>query len=328
MTPLMTVSCLRAVLIWLLLAPLLTAQTSTWRPVYLARDGLVSSAHYGAAMAGYRMLAQGGNAIDAAVAASFASTVVEPSRAGIGGDLFILIYWAQTNEVKFINVCGWAPRKATIHRFRELGGLKKEGALGPVVPGAPAGLLLASEKYGRLSREKLLAPAIELAQDGFVVSENLQNVFHRNLPRLAPFPTTTRKWFRDGRPVRMGDVVVQKDLANTFRRIAAQGHGGFYGGPVAKRIVEALAGGGGLMELSDLAEFTAEETTPAHVNYKGYDVYGVPPQSQGPVMLEAMKTLEGIDLKAMGHNSADYIHYVAEALKLAFADREKYIADP
>ncbi len=328
MTPLTTVSSLRAVLIWLLLAPLLTAQTSMWRPVYLARDGLVSSAHYGAAMAGYRMLAQGGNAIDAAVAASFASTVVEPSRAGIGGDLFILIYWAQTNEVKFINACGWAPRKATIGRFRELGGLKKEGALGPVVPGAPAGLLLASEKYGRLSREKLLAPAIELAQDGFVVSENLQNVFRRNLPRLAPFPTTTRKWFRDGRPVRMGDVVVQKDLANTFRRIAAQGHGGFYGGPVAKRIVEALAGGGGLMELSDLAEFTAEETTPAHVSYKGYDVYGVPPQSQGPVMLEAMKTLEGIDLKAMGHNSADYIHYVAEALKLAFADREKYIADP
>ena len=139
--------------------PTARSQTSTWRPVYLGTDGMVATAHYGSAMAGYKMLAQGGNAVDAAIAAGFASTVVEPSRAGIGADAFILIYLAETKEVVFINGGGWAPRRATAEFFRQRGGLEKDGPLGPVVPGAPAGLLRASERYGRLGRDKLLAPA-------------------------------------------------------------------------------------------------------------------------------------------------------------------------
>jgi len=135
-------------------------------------------------------------------------------------------------------------------------------------------------------------------------------------------------WMQDGETVDMGDVVVQRDLGQTFRRIASQGHDGFYKGTTAERIVEFLGQGGGIMELADLAEFAAEETKPLHVNYKGYDVYSVPPPTQGHVMLQALKVLEGYDLQAMGHNSADYIHHIAEALKLAFADREAFIGDP
>lgn len=314
-------------LIVLSAGPLL-AQTSTWRPVVLGMEGMISSGHYAASMAGYKMLAQGGNAIDAAVAAGFASTVVEPSRAGIGGDLFILIYLAKTKEVKFINGTGWAPRRATIEAIQARGGQKLDGPAAPLVPGAVDGLLLAAQKYGRLPRQQLLGPSIELAERGFAVSENLQNVLRRNQKRLAPFPSTTRVWFRNGEPVLMGEVIVAKDLADTFRRIASDGRQGFYGGPIARRIVEFLAKDGGLLEESDFAEFAAEEAQPLHVRYKGYDLYGCPPNSHGHVMLQALNILEGFDLKRMGHNSADYIHHLTEALKLAFADRDAFVGDP
>ena len=313
------------VLFW---AGLLSGQTSTWRPVYLGMDGMVATAHYSTAMAGYKMLRQGGNAVDAAAAAGFASTVVEPSRSGIGGDAFILIYRAKTKEVIFINGGGWAPKRATVEFFQAKGGIDLDGPLSPVVPGAPAALLLAQEKYGKLKREQVLAPAIELAESGFVVSENLQNVLRTNVERLQKFPSALPVWFRDGQPVQMGDIVVRKNLGRTLRRIAARGRDGFYKGPIAENIVDFLGRNGGIMELSDLAEFEAEETQPLHVRYRGYDVYGVGLPTQSPVMLEALKILEGFDLKAMGHNSADYIHHVVEALKLAFADRDAYIGDP
>jgi len=309
-------------------AALLQAQTSTWRPVYLGMDGMVATAHYATAMAGYRMLAQGGNAVDAAAAAGFASTVVEPSRSGIGGDAFILIYRAKTKEVLFINGGGWAPKRATAEFFQKRGGLELDGPLSPVVPGAPAAWLLALEKYGTLKREQVLAPAIELAERGFVISENLQNVLGLNVKRLQAFPSSTAVWFRDGQALRMGDVVIRKNLGQTLRRIAAQGRDGFYKGAVAGNIVAFLGRSGGIMDASDLAEFQAEEAPPLRVRYRGYDVYGVGLPTQSPVMLQALKILEGFDLKAMGHNSADYIHSVVEALKLAFADREVHIGDP
>jgi gamma-glutamyltranspeptidase/glutathione hydrolase len=309
-------------------AALLSGQTSTWRPVYLGMDGMVATAHYATAMAGYKMLAQGGDAVDAAAAACFASTVVEPSRSGIGGDAFILIYRAKTNEVVFINGGGWAPKRATAEFFQSKGGIPLDGALSPVTPGAPAALLLALAKYGTLKRDLVLAPAIELAERGFVVSENLEGVLRSNVKRLQVFPSSLPVWFRDGQPLRMGDVVVRKNLGTTLRRIAVQGRDGFYRGPVAENTVRFLSSHGGIMEAADLAEFEAEATKPLHVRYRGYDVYGVGLPTQAPVMLEALKILEGFDLKAMGHNSADYIHHVAEALNLAFADRDAYIGDP
>ncbi|MBI3695719.1 MAG: gamma-glutamyltransferase [Acidobacteria bacterium] len=313
-------------LFWLLLP--LYAQTSTWRPVVMGLDGMVVAGHYATAQAGYRMLAQGGNAIDAAAAAALASTVVEPSRAGIGGHSTILIYLAKTGEVKFINGNGWAGQKATPELLKARGGIPLDGPLSPLVPGSVDGLLLAAEKYGRLERQKLLAPSIELAERGFVVSENLHNVFRRNAERLGPFPSTTAMWFPGGEPVRMGDVIVEKDLGQTLRRIASGGREAFYKGPIARRIGEFLQKAGGILEASDLAGFSAGEEEPLHVRYKGYELYMAPPSSYSHVMLEALNIVEGFDLKAMGHNSAAYLHHVTEALKLAFADRDARMADP
>ena len=318
---------LRAAGIAALLCAALAGQTSTWRPVYLAREGMVATAHYSTAMAGYRMLAQGGNAIDAAVAAGFASTAAEPSRSGIGGDLFLLVYLARERKVVCINGGGWAPKRATAELFRARG-LSQEGALSPVTPGAPAALLLAARRYGRLDRSKLLAPAIELAERGSPVSENLEGVFRRNAERLKLFRSTAAAWFPGGQLPRMGDVLPRRELAATLRGIADGGHDAFYKGAAARRLVEFLQQHGGIMEADDLAEFAAEETAPLHVRYRGYDVYGVPPQTQGHVMLQALRILEGYDLRAMKHNSADYAHHVSEALKLAFADREAFVGDP
>jgi gamma-glutamyltranspeptidase/glutathione hydrolase len=306
----------------------LAGQTSTWRAVYLGMEGMVASGHYGTAMSGYKMLAAGGNAIDAAVAASFSSTVVEPSRAGIGGDLFILIHLAKTGEVKFINGTGWSPRRAAPEVFASKNELPREGPLAPLVPGATDALLLAARKYGRLDQRKLLEPATELAERGFVVSENLHGVLRNNDSRLRAFPATTAVWYRNGEPLRMGDVLVQKELGATFRTIARGGREAFYKGPVARTVVEHLGRQGGLLEAGDFSEFAAHEDAPLHIRYKGYDLYGCPPNSHGHVMLQALNILEGIDLKPMGHNSAAYLHHVTEALKLGFADREAYLADP
>lgn len=319
---------MRRIVLPLLAAILLQGQTSTWRPVYLGMEGMVATAHYATAMSGYKILAQGGDAIDAAAAACFASTVVEPSRSGIGGDAFILIYRAKTNDVIFINGGGWAPKRATPELFQSKGSIPLDGALSPVVPATPAALLLAMSKYGKLKREQVLAPAIELAERGFVVSENLQGVLRENMQRLQPFPSSTAVWFHNGQPLQMGDVVVRKNLGQTLRRIATHGRDGFYKGPVAENTIKFLAKNGGVMDSSDLAEYEAEVSKPLHIRYRGYDIYGVGLPTQSPVMLEALKILEGFDLKAMGHNSADYIHSVAEALKLAFADRDAYIGDP
>ena len=219
----------------------------------------------------------------------------------------------RTYEVIFINGGGWAPKRATLEFFRSKGGIDLDGPLSPVVPAAPAALLLAMAKYGKLKREQVLVPAIELAERGFVVSENLQGVLQHNVKRLQGFPSSLPVWFRGGQPLQMGDVVIRKNLGQTLRRIAANGRDGFYKGPVAENTVQFLARNGGIMEASDLDEYEAEVTQPLHVRYRGYDVYAVGLPTQGPVMLEALKILEGFDLKAMGHNSADYIHHVIEA---------------
>jgi len=306
----------------------LCAQTSTWRPLVLGLDGMVVSGHYATAHAGYKMLAQGGNAFDAAVAAALASTVVEPSRAGIGGHSLVVLYDARSKRVRVIDGGGWAGRRATVEFFRSKDGIPLDGATSPVVPGSVDALLLLAQKYGHLSRDKLFEPSIQLSERGSVVSENMHNVFRRNQDRLLPYPSTVKQWFVQKEPVRMGQVVVQKELGQTFRLIASGGREAFYKGPIARRIAEFLEKSGGILEAADLAGFAAEETEPIHIRYKGYDLYTPPPTSSGHVMLQALKILEKLDLKAMGHNSAAYLHHIAEALNLAFADREALVADP
>ena len=317
---LLTLSCIAL----LSVAPL--AQTSTWRPVVLSDNGMIASGHALASEAGLRVLKSGGNAVDAAVAAWAVQGLTEPEMTGIGGDMFMLIYLAKTGEVKFINGTGVAPMAATVDFYKGKGGIPSDGILSVSVPGAVAGAELAAKTYGTRPLSELFAPAVELADKGFPITEALAGAIRGNIKKFSP--SAKKIWFNGDTPLGFGDRVVQKDLANTLREIGARGSSAFYQGPIAEKFAAYMKAQGGLIDRKDLAPITANEDAPIKITYKGIDVYECPPNSQGFVMLQALNILEGMNVRYMRHNSAPYLHVVTEALKLAFADRNKYVADP
>src|SRR5688572_7907716 len=199
------------------------AQTSTWRPVVLSDNGMIASGHALASEAGIRVLKSGGNAIDAAVAAWAVQGLTEPEMTGLGGDMFILIYLAKTGEVKFINGSGMAPMAATVDFYKSRGGLPSDGTLSVSVPGAVGAVELAAKAYGTKPLSEILAPAAELAERGFPISQSLANALRSNRDKLAKAPSSKRIWFDGDRPLDFGDRVVQKDLAATLREIGAKG---------------------------------------------------------------------------------------------------------
>jgi gamma-glutamyltranspeptidase / glutathione hydrolase len=304
------------------------AQNSTWRPVVMTMHGMVASGHPLASEAGLRLLKAGGNAVDAAVATWAVQTQVEAGSTSLGGDWLMMVYLAKTGEVKFINGSGFAPQAATIDFYKSKGGIPSEGPLTISVPGAVGGATYAVQKYGTKPLNDVLAPAIEIAEQGFPITVGLGRSLANSREKLEKYPSTTKVWFKDGKPRETGDVLVNKDLGRTLRAIAAQGAEPFYRGAVAKNTAAFLKANGGIITEADLASYQPYEDAPVHVNYRGTEVYECPPNSQGFVMLEALNILEGYDLKAMGHNSAPYLHVITEALKLSFADRNKYVGDP
>src|SRR5262245_23993289 len=247
---------------------------------------------------------------------------------GLGADMLILVYLAKTREVKFINASGFAPAAATIDFYKSKGGIPDEGPLSISVPGAVGGAAYAVQKYGTRPLADVLAPAIEIAEGGFPVTEALARGLQGARSKLAKYPSSTKIWFKDGKPLEMGDILRNPDLARTLRAIAAQGADAFYRGEIAKNTAAFLKANGGIISDADLANYKPYEDAPVHVNYRGVDVYECPPNSQGFVMLEALNILEGFNLKEMGRNTAPYLHAVTEALKLSFADRNAYVADP
>ena len=302
------------------------AQTSTWRPVVLSDNGMIASGHALASEAGLRVLKSGGNAIDAAVAAWAVQGLTEPEMTGIGGDMFMLIYLAKTGEVKFINGTGVAPMAATVDFYKGKGGIPSDGILSVSVPGAVAGAELAAKAYGTRPLSELMAPAVELADKGFPITEALANAIRNSGNKFSP--SAKKIWYDGDRPRGFGDRVVQKDLANTLREIGARGSAAFYQGAIAEKFAAYMKAQGGLIDQRDLSPIRANEDPAIKINYKGIDVYECPPNSQGFVMLQALNILEGMNVRYMRHNSAPYLHAVTESLKLAFADRNKYVADP
>ncbi len=302
------------------------AQTSTWRPVVLSDNGMIASGHALASEAGLRILKSGGNAIDAAVAAWAVQGLTEPEMTGLGGDMFMLIYLAKTGEVKFINGTGVAPMAATVDFYKGKGGLPSDGILSVSVPGAVAGAELAAKTYGTKPLAELLSPAVELAEKGFPVTEALAGAIRSSGDKFSP--SAKAIWYNGDTPLGMGDRVVQKDLANTLREIGSKGSAAFYQGAIAEKFAAYVQTHGGLIDRKDLAAIRANEDAPIRITYKGIDVYECPPNSQGFVMLQALNILEGLNVRYMRHNSAPYLHAVTESLKLAFADRNKYVADP
>jgi gamma-glutamyltranspeptidase/glutathione hydrolase len=321
-------SLLVASLLFVALSGSPSAQTSTWRPAILSDNGMIASGHALASEAGIRMLRSGGNAIDAALAAWAVQGLTEPEMTGLGGDMFILIYLAKTNEVKFINGSGFAPMAATVDFYKSKGGLPNDGPLSVSVPGAVGAVELAAKTYGTRPLSEIFAAGADLAEKGFPISEALANALRSSRDKLAQAPSSRRIWFNGDRPLEMGERVVQRDLAGTLREIGAKGSAAFYQGSIAQKTAAYMKSVGGLVDEKDLASYKAFEDTPIHINYKGVEVYECPPNSQGHVMLQAMNILEGMNVRYMRHNSAPYLHAVTEALKLSFADRNKWNGDP
>ena len=258
------------------------AQTSSWRPTVMGTQGMVAAGHPLAAEVGMRVLKAGGNAVDAAIAAWAIQGQVEPGMTGLGSDMFALIYLAKTKEVKFINGTGFAPKAATIDYYNAHGGMPDDGGLSIAVPGAVGGAALALEKYGTKPLADVLAPAIEVAEQGYPITEGLARGLDGGKDKLGKFPSTTRIWFRDGKPLVMGDVVKNPDLAKTLRAIATQGPAGFYTGPVAKALVAGMRAHGGIISEEDLATYKAFEAEPISRQLPRLRGLRVPAQLAGP----------------------------------------------
>ena len=301
----------------------------------VARQGMVVGPERLASEVGLQILQQGGNAVDAAVATGFALAVTYPRAGNLGGGGFMLIHLAEGNRQTFIDYRETAPAAAHRELF-----LDENGAIdgqrtyfshqSAGVPGTVAGLLYAQDKYGSMSRAKVLAPAIALAEKGFPVSFSLNYEIDARGQRLRQNPEALRLFFKaDGSVYDIGEIWRQPDLAGTLRRIARNGREGFYEGEVAKYIVAEMAAGGGLITARDLAQYRAVEREPVRGAFGDYEVVSAPPPSSGGIhILQILNILEGYDLAEMGHNSAAYLHHLTEAMKFAFADRSEYLGDP
>jgi gamma-glutamyltranspeptidase/glutathione hydrolase len=303
--------------------------SGTRSPV-LARNGMICASQPLAAAAGLRILQEGGNAIDAAIAAAAVLNVVEPLMTGIGGDMFAVVYWNKSGELIGLNGSGRSPYGMTLEYLRKKGytGMPADGVDTITVPGAVDGWVSLLEKFGTLRMEKILAPAIEYAENGFPVSEIIANQWAEQSAKLAKDPWAAKTYLPDGKPPAHGEIAYNKNLAAVFRRIATDGRKAFYEGPIAAKIVETIQAKGGVLSLKDMADQKSDWVKPISINYKGYEFYELPPNGQGLAALEMLNILEGYGLKVWGHNSVEYLHHLVESKKLAFADRDYYITDP
>lgn len=296
------------------------------RPVLMGRRGMVCSGHHAASLAGISVLQQGGDAVDAAIAVAAALNVAEPNMSGIGGDGFIMIYRRAERRVEVVNATGPAPALATRESYLP-DGIPMKGIRSVSVPGLAAGWLLAHERYGRRSLLADLEPAIALCEEGLPVSHKLAAALREDA-KLGEYASSQPIFWPDGRPPRPGEVLFMRDLARTFRGLAEHGRDYFYAGPVARAIDAVSREHGGAIRFEDLAGFAAEWQAPIATRYRDHVVYESPPNSSGHVLLQELNLVEGFDLTPMGWLSAESIHLMVEAKKLAFADRERYLADP
>jgi len=276
------------------------------------------------------MLLQGGNAVDAAIATAAALNVVEPYSTGIGGDAFALVYLSKTRELKALNASGRAPYAATPEKYQSLGyqQMPFTGIRTVTIPGALDGWCSLLDKCGTMSLAQVLAPAIELAENGFPVTEIIGHTWKKSTSHLQANASAAKNYLIDGRAPEPGEIFQQPDLASTFKKIAEGGCAVFYQGEIAEAIAACSKENSGLITMKDLNDHTSTWVTPISTNYRGYDIYECPPNGQGLVALLALNVLKAYDLRSLGHNSPEYLHLLIEAIKLGFADSRRYVADP
>ena len=296
------------------------------RPVVMGRNGMVCAGHPLAAQAGMAILQKGGNAVDAAIATAAALNVVEPNMSGIGGDGYIMVFSKEQDKIEICNATGAAPYAAELERYQK-DGIPAKGILSVSVPGLLDGWLSAHERYGALSLSEVFGPALDLADNGFPVSHVLARVIADD-PLIRQFPTSQKIFAPDGIPLRAGQLIYQTDLARTFQAVVNGGRDAFYQGETAQAIVRFSEEQGGILSLKDLADCRSRWEQPISTGYHGYTVYEAPPNSSGHVLLQELNLVEEFDLKSLGCNTAESIHLMVEAKKLAFSDREAYMADP
>ena len=295
------------------------------------RRGAVTADHMLAVEAGLQVLKDGGNAIDAAITMAGVISVVRPHANGVGGDMFLLYHEAATGRVHALNASGRSGSLATLERVREKAGhsgvFPERGSLSISVPGAVGGWAAALDRFGTRSLAQALAPAERLAH-GFTVSPELAAEFAHEAGLLAPGSEAARIFLPGGKPPAAGSTLALPELAATLARIRAKGPAEIYGGETGRKIVEHLASVGGLLTLEDLRANRPDWVDPISTGYRGLTVYAMPPNTQGVFLLETLGLLRGFDLKAMGHNSPDYLHTLISAWKLGIADRNAHVADP
>ncbi|ACS86260.1 gamma-glutamyltransferase [Musicola paradisiaca] len=303
-------------------------------PAVEAKTGMVVSSQYLASQIGVDILKMGGNAIDAAVAVGYAQAVVNPCCGNIGGGGFMTIHLADGKDT-FINFRETAPAAASANMYLDADGKVKKGAslygyLAAGVPGTVLGLETAREKYGKLTRAQVLAPAIKLAREGFVLTRGDTDILDTTVKRFKEDAEAARIFLRpDGSALQPGDRLVQADLANTLQAISDKGADAFYQGKIPQAVEAASKQGGGILTAADFANYKITETTPVSCTYRGYKFISAPPPSSGGITLcETLNILEGYDLKSMGFNSAQAVHVMTEAMRHAYMDRNTFLGDP
>ncbi|GAB3880530.1 gamma-glutamyltransferase [Spirosoma agri] len=311
---------------------------ATRSPV-LGRQGMVATSHPLATQIGLDVLKQGGTAVDAAIAANAALGVVEPNNGGIGGDLFAIVWSAKDRKLYGLNASGRSPKGLSYETLKGLLGNRAQiplyGPLSVSVPGTVDGWFELHKRFGKIPVATLLAPSIRYAREGVPVPQVIAYSWQVAARRLADnqaditgFESFRQTFLIDGKAPVEGQLFRNPDLATTYERIAASGRDGFYKGPVAETIDRYARRTGSYLRKDDLANHRSTWVDPVSVNYRGYDVYELPPNGQGIAVLQMLNLLEGFDLKRLGHNSADYLHLLIEAKKVAFEDRARYYADP
>ena len=311
----------------------ITGELFATRSEVIAQNGMVASSHPLATQIGIDVLKKGGNAIDAAIAVNAALGLMEPTGCGIGGDLFAIVWDPKTKKLHGLNASGPSPQSLSLDFFLENNyeGIPYYGALSVSVPGAVAGWIALHDKFGNLTMDQILSPAIHYAENGFPLTELIAYYMQRSVQRFigADYPNIKETYMEPngGKLPSEGEIFKNPLLAQTYKTIAKKGKQGFYSGKVARAIAEEVQQQGGFLTTADLSSFEVEWVDPVSINYRGYDVWELPPNGQGIAALQILKILEGYDFSKIDFGSDEHIHLFTEAKKLAFEDRAKFYAD-
>jgi len=308
----------------------ITGKMFATRSEVIATHGMVATSQPLAAQIGIDILKKGGNAIDAAIAVNAALGLMEPTSCGIGGDLFAIVWINKEKKLYGLNASGPAPKAISLEYFKKKG-IKRIPLHGPLpwtVPGCVNGWFELHRRFGKLSMKEILEPAINYAENGFPLSEVIAYYWERAVKAFKNYKNFQKLYAPGGKILKKGDIFKNPELARTYRLLAEKGRDVFYKGEIAKRIVEYSKRVGGFFQLEDFANFHSEWVQPLSVNYRGYDVWELPPNGQGIAVLQMLNMLKKFDLKSMGHNSAEYLHTLIEIKKIVYEDRARFYADP